>query len=876
MGTGANHCFEQVRVGVIEMRRPLSSSLLIFGISLSAAAQETQSKIENLAAPAAEKTTEATSQKDTQKIERVEVTGSHIRRVDVEGVSPVTTVTRKDIEKTGYNSVSDVLRDLSSSSFGSTREASGSNSAGVAEVDLRGLGSSNTLVLLDGQRLPPDAISGAVDLNLIPMAAVERIDVLKDGASAIYGSDALGGVVNIITRKDFAGTQLNVSQLVPELKGGQKQEVSIVNGQNFEKLNVVTVLQYRNNSTVYSRDRSWSDNGYSNIGSPGSYQNTGGSWIADPNCPASQKVTTPDGVFCRFKYSDYSTELPGLDQLSLLSQANYEASSDLKIYGRMGATRKHVTWSYAPAPGTFTVPGSVADTLGSGGTPLPGATAGQPLNIRYRLTDLGTRDSDIVTNAYNFLVGGTLQLSKGWQLDLTTAHNIVWTKDVGVSGYALTSDLTSAIQSGSFNPFGSGAARGSISNLKYMPVEESMSQLSSIEAKASGDIAELPAGPVGLAIGTTLTHMKYEDNFDDNSVNNNVFGNAGSSGGGGRETQAAYTEFSIPVLKQLEMQVAARYDRYSDFGDTVNPKVGLLYHASKDLLVRGSVGTGFKAPLMQDLYAATSSGYPTFIDWVACNAERKAGGATPSCQPQQYPVTSGGNKGLSEERAISYNLGVVYDPTPEWSLSTDGFVTQTKNVVGIDYSDAMLAASKGVNLANYGVIVSRDSNGYITNIVSPLQNLSSQDVAGVDVSVAYKLAHYRFGTEHSHLLFFKEEGFPGAGKRDKLGESGRPQWRNATSGAYLPDDRSEYTLVAMTIAVQSDYVESQGSLATYTTLDGIYTFKTKTIGKFSAQVKNIFGTTPPLDTSSASGSQLNTSLYDQIGRQLIAGYQYNF
>src|SRR5262249_44131641 len=152
--------------------------------------------------------------------ERIEVTGSHIKRIDTEGPSPVTTLTRKAIESTGYNSVSDVLRDQAVSSFGSTRESSGSNAAGVSEVDLRGLGANRTLVLLNGQRLPTDAVTGAVDLNMIPTAAVERIEVLNDGASAIYGSDALGGVVNIITRKDFSGNEISYEQSTPELAGG--------------------------------------------------------------------------------------------------------------------------------------------------------------------------------------------------------------------------------------------------------------------------------------------------------------------------------------------------------------------------------------------------------------------------------------------------------------------------------------------------------------------------------------------------------------------------------------------------------------------------------------------------------------------------------
>jgi iron complex outermembrane receptor protein len=396
-----------------------------------------------------------------------------------------------------------------------------------------------------------------------------------------------------------------------------------------------------------------------------------------------------------------------------------------------------------------------------------------------------------------------------------------------------------------------------------------------VEAKTSGVIGSIEALPIGVAIGTQATFQKYSDDFDAKSVNNEVFGNAGSSGGGHRDTTAAYLEFSIPLTHDLELQVADRYDHYSDFGDAQNPKLGLLYHVTPAVLVRASVGTGFKAPLMQDLYAASSNGYPTFIDHVACNAERQAGGATPECNPQQYLVTSSGNKNLDAEKSISYNAGVVYEPTNTFNISLDGFLTKNKNVVGIDYDDATLAESKGTNLADYGVIVTRDSSGVIDNIVAPLQNLSSQEIAGLDLSTSYTIHRVKLSMEHSQLLYFKEEGFPGAGLRDKLGENGRPAWRNATSIAYMLSDHDDIALTALTTAGQKNAVEGTGRLNDYTELEMRYAFRTKTIGEFSLMIKNLLGTTPPLDTSSPN-AQLNQTIYDQIGRQLIAGYKVNF
>ncbi|MGE4131330.1 MAG: TonB-dependent receptor plug domain-containing protein [Bdellovibrionales bacterium] len=803
-----------------------------------------------------------------KKVERIEVTGSHIRRMAVEGASPIQTVTRKDIEKTGYTSVSDVLRDTAGNSFGSLREQSGSNAAGVAHVDLRGLGSSSTLVLLNGQRLPTDAVTGAVDLNLVPMAAVERIEVLKDGASATYGSDALGGVVNIITRKDFSGTEVSVKQTLPQQDGGRKRDISIVNGINRGRLNMVNVLQYRDQEVIYSRDRTGTDGGVSLTGSPGSYRVNGGKWMADPNCPADRIVHLPSGDYCTYKYSDYSTELPELQQLSLLSETNVEMSSRVRAKVRLGGTQKKAKWSFAPAPDTFTI---------TPATPLPGTTAGQPVQVRYRLTELGTRDTEVTTYSYNGLLGTTVDVGRGWEVETNVSHNRVINRDEGVNGYALTKNIEDAVNSGDFNLTAPDGQRGSLEGARYKPLEQMSSELSSADIKARGEFGHLPAGRFGLAVGTTFTFQKYKDQFDDKSVNGEVFGNAGSSGGGQRDTKAVYTELSIPVTKKFEVTVAGRYDKYSDFGDTVNPKLAAQYRPSRAWLLRGSAGTGFKAPLMQDLYAARSEGFPTFIDHVACAAERAAGGNTPSCTPQQYQVTSSGNSGLKEEKSLSLSTGAVFEPTRNFNIGSDLFYTRMNNVVDIDYGDAMKAEAKYGQqyLADRGVIVSRDSNGYIDNIEAPLQNLAKRELMGLDTSTSVRLGKVELSNEWAKLFYFKEEGFAGVGYTNKLGDAGKPGWRNVASVSYTPQFRHTISVDAMTIPGQRKLDPEAGTTKTYTTWGMQYNFKWTKAATLTAGIKNLAGSTPPIDETNTT-RPIDTSLYDQVGRQYYTGLKATF
>ena len=823
------------------------------------------------------------AKKYDRRVEKLEVTGSHIKRIDVEGPSPVVVLDREHLERSGYNSVADVLRESTTNSFGSAREASGSNAAGVASVSLRGLGASRTLVLLNGKRLPSDAVTGAVDLNLIPMAAVERIDILKDGASATYGSDALGGVVNIITRKDYNGTEISARQHVPEMKGGEKTEVNLVTGSSSAESSLVTTIHYRQNKKIFARDREWSAEGTSTLGSPGSYRqvngdNTKENWQADSNCPAGQIRTTPGGDFCTFRYADFATSLPNLEQLSALTDFTYEFNDQYTFFGRVNATRKRASWIYAPSPGIFKVPSAVADTLGPGGTPLPGVTPGSDVEIRYRLVELGNRVSEIETTAFGILAGFKGQLFNTWDWELSSHTNRVNRTDFGVSGYAVEADLDNLIATGAFNPMAPAGSRGSLDSAFYKPWQVSNSEISATELKASGELFDIWGGALALGVGGIFSHESYQDIFDPLSVQGKIFGNAGSSGGGERDTESGYIELSAPLTSNLELQLAGRHDKFSDFGETTNPKAAIRWQASKSLMFRASTGTGFKAPAMQDLYASTSEGYPSFIDHVACEAEKTAGGATPSCAPQQYLRVSGGNPDLKEETSTSVNVGMVYQPSQMFSFGMDWWQINLDNVVGLSLEDATKAELAGANLADHGVVIVRDSNGYIEEVTAPLLNLSKQEISGLDIATEMryrgKAGLLGLKIEHGLVFAYKQEGFPGTGFLDILGERGLPPWRNTATLSYAPNLNNEMSLVARTVAGTDKTVKEEGKLKDYTEFDFQYNYTAPWDGTLTVGIKNLAGSTPPLDDSDPN-NQLDGSLFDAIGKTAYVGYKQN-
>jgi iron complex outermembrane recepter protein len=851
--------------------------LLVMFASLAGFAQETSTTESTTLEGVTNETSPANQEVapiPDKKVERVQVTGSHIKRIDLSGPSPVQVITRKTLDQSGYNGVADVLRETTVNSFGSMREDSGSNASGAAHVNLRGLGSGNTLVLVNGIRVPTDAVTGAVDLNLIPMAAVERIEVLKDGASAIYGSDALGGVVNIITRKDFTDSQIDLMRVQPEQKGGTKQEISIVNGVNGKRGNMVNVVHYRTNEIIWSRDRDWSKTTESPTGSPGSYKSPTGTWQPDPTCPAGQVKPSGAGSICTFNPSNYASELPALQQFSLFSETNYELSSRVRVKGRVMGSQRKTQWSFAPSPGVFTISAQKAATSGPGGTQLPGSVPGEPLTVRYRTLELGTRDTETQAYSYGLGLGSTVDIGKGWEFEAYTGFNGVHNDDKGVRGYALKADIEKAIEDGTFRPFSDD--RGSIEHTRYVPTEKMLSLLSTADAKVSGELAQFESGPLGLAMGTGITFQRFEDKADDLTVNGQVFGSAGSKGEGQRNTTALFSELSVPVTSKLELQLAARYDNYSDFGSSTNPKVALAYRPAEELLLRASAGTGFKAPQMQDMYRAESRGAEVIMDPKACEMERAAGIPEPSsCEALQYDVVSGGNIGLKEERSVSYNIGAVYQPTKNFSFGSDLFLTKQTNVVGISYQSMLNAEASGVDVSKYGVTIARDDQGYITEIHAPVQNLSSQEVYGIDIEADYRFSKFKLSSEHAHIFYFKQEGFPGSGYRDIIGTNGAPAWRNTTGISYLPNDYHDVNVSAQTVAEHEKGDPTMGKLGQFTSFDLAYSYNSRSWGSITAGVKNVFAANAPLDEGNPT-NQLDGDLYDPIGRQVFAGYKTTF
>lgn len=841
--------------------------LLSIGLSTPVYAQTTTTT--TLPTTPASSTETATPVK--REVELVEVIGTRIRRVNVEGPSSVKTVKKEVLENSGTTTVADTLRDTSAASTGVGREASGSNAAGVSNIGLRGLGANRTLILLNGHRLPKDPSTEAVDLNLIPQSAVERVEILKDGASALYGSDALGGVINFVTKKNFSGSEVSGIYSTPENKGGSNMGVSLLTGTATERSDFLLSLTYTNKKRIYGKDRKMTKEGLSSNGSTAAY-NDGTTWAVTPvnECPPDLLRTSGSGQRCFFRYNEIATTLPDISQLSLLTDYTYRLESGWKLYNRNIVVSKDISWVYAPTPDS--------------GTNLKFAT-GIPTNanakrISYRFMEAGNRENADTERNYSILLGTRGNVSDIWEADVSFGSSRVERKNNGKNGYLDKNVVLSLIQSGAFNPLAPAGSRGDISSAVSKTSQLSISELNTLDVVFSGEVGEMSNGPIGAAIGVSAFSEKLTQKPDEKLARGDILGSAGSEDSGSRSVTSAYGEFSLPVTANTELNLAARADSYSDFGSSINPKIAGKVKVSDSTLVRASVGTGFKAPTLIELHSARSEGFEQFIDRVYCQADPTTG-----CKSRQYFVVGGGNKDLKEEKAISGGVGVVFEPTSTFSTSIDAWYTKMNNVVGINYEDLTQAELAGVDTTKYGVTVERDPvTKEILQVTAPNLNLQDLELSGVDFNMEYQITNDFFGhslsfqDDFSYMVYYNQEGFPGAGKRNVVGEFGFPKWRNGF-GFTMKKEALTYILSGRTIPGQGLSNRSiKKKTNDYTEMDIAVSYKVSKSGTLGFGFRNMFDTNPPADFLSGETGEtiVDGSMYDINGRVGFISYSQKF
>ncbi|WP_169303126.1 TonB-dependent receptor domain-containing protein [Thalassotalea mangrovi] len=613
-----------------------------------------------------------------EEVERIEVTGSRIKRADLESASPVSVITTEDMKIQGISNVADALQNLTAQSGGLTAAVNNGGN-GNATVNLRGLGSNRTLVLVNGRRMVASGTgaTATVDLNTIPMAAVKRIEVLKDGASAVYGSDAIAGVVNIIMRNDFEGFEFDASYSETSEGDGDESSISTTFGLSSDKGNITVNLGYYDRGEVRQADRPYSacpiaeeidENGNPSLYCAGSSFSLGmNAFLPDGRRvqfePGGNGSTSPLGYHDwinggegndRYNYSASSYLFTPATRYNVSVLGNYEISDNTNFFAEGFYTNRHSTQQMAPQPIYYAYGANGRNwTMSSdpGIYPFVGlydfGTPGVDETIYplRRMQEVGPRvfeqevNSVQLTAGFEGMIGdyswnafytygrnSAIDRSKNY-INMENAIKSVNENCVGVTVTGTPDNYTVDGNDPSqpcINYFGLGSiSEADAAYLRYTDQGTSGTEMHHMGASVSGDLFSLPAGALGFAAGIEHREESAFNQPDAFSSSGIGSGNAVQPTAGGYKVDEAFVELVVPVLSDLplaqsvDLEAAMRFFDYDTFGSDNTWKLGLTWRMNDIIMLRSVASTAFRAPTVGELFGGQSDSYTNYSD--PCN-----------------------------------------------------------------------------------------------------------------------------------------------------------------------------------------------------------------------------------------------------------------
>lgn len=680
---------------------------------------------------------------ETDSVERIQVTGSSIKRTDFEGALPVQTIDRAAIDRSGLATAGDLIQSIPSmQGFTTDGDSVGGGGGGMKTASLRGLGAEYTLVLINGRRMAPRGSGSTIDLNSIPLAAIERVEVLTDGASALYGSDAIAGVVNFITKDDAQGVNLSARYNKPQEKNGSSDNFSITGGLgNFDTDGYNVLLSYSRDSQeqLKATDRDFSKSGiipfsvnnkdyYFVSGSANAIPGNARYYYKDAVTGDTKDVTfnpyekqngtcAPDNfkssTVCQYDFTTTIEILPESTRDSLMLGTDVAINDDTKLFVDAMYSDFSQTTRIAPnATGFF--PLAIDSALVQqyvvpyiDPAHLASVTTVQAqwraLPLGGRSTEWNTKSTHIVTGVEGVI--DTIDYSAAFTYSKNdTDENVA-------GGYPDRQKFMAAVRSGLVNVFET-PDKISAEGLKALQDSQyfgnwsnDTTEVKGVDFKASTPVYELPAGDVYIGTGAEFRNTQFVSTLADANRNNLLLGgNPSAEYDLSRDNYGGFVEVIVPALENLELTGAVRYDNIgevtSDFvydadgvaapgsykvNDSMNDttyKLALRYNATEDLLLRASTGTGFKAPSMLAL-AEPKVEFGVTSSTYVCPF---AGTTDPlaalcSASPQQFEAFRQGNAALKPEESKQYTLGFVYAPDNNFSFSMDYWNIELTNLV---------------------------------------------------------------------------------------------------------------------------------------------------------------------------------------------------
>ena len=893
------------------------------------------------------------------KLERVEITGSSIKRIQSEGALPIQTITREDIKKTGVVSAEQLLEFVSANVSGANNLSAqqgfvtsfARHNNGASSANLRGLGAGNTLVLLNGRRLSTHGLNGStVDLNSVPLAMIERVEVLKDGASAIYGTDAIGGVINFILRKDYQGLEVTGFGDVTQRSGGNIYSGSVLGGVGAleaDGYNVMASLSYDRHSKLRSSDRGFSNNGFQperglspdTTGTPYATVRTGdnreagvGSALSSFDLPSGSTVNKANLLSLQGKcnsvagMSQYQADLWGnsaneaacaydygrdtvlqqpVDRTQLVSRGTVKLAPDHQAFAEVIFSRTVSEMEFVASQFTgnlfYPVGGAYypTDLANAVNAISPGSfDTSKDVRVRWRCLECGPRMQETTTDAYRVQFGAEGLVFGDWdyKVGLSTAGSKA---DSIASGGAVFEDaFNTAFNSGVINPWlqpgqtQTPEARAAIDATRAngTHIFGGETTLVQFDGAVSGEIMKLPAGPLQLAVGYDVRRESYT--FQPSDANQPGIKDVGGDpllDKATRNIYAVYAELAIPIVQNLDAQVAVRYDHYSQIGGTTNPKVGLRWQPAPEVLFRTSYNTGFHAPDYPQLYSGEIEG---LLNNAVADPACPLPAGDPNCV-EKWDTREGGNPNLKPEKSTQWSLGVVFQPVDWFNASVDYF--------NIERTDRITLLDPRSVLENYDVLgenVIRNPDGSINYIRGGWVNSAGDKLEGFDISVNFNGAiaggKWNAGIDGTYLKSFKTRLLENQPYTELVGEFGSvdtgftdvyARWKHVIHATYSTGPWSTTLLNTYT----SGYKDQQ-PLGTIPPgfdpdvkpyylwhLSGTYTGIKN--ASFTAGVRNLFDKDPPFsahNVDDVGGTGWDARVADPRGRSFHLRATYKF
>jgi len=857
---------------------------------------------------------------DTE-LEKVVITGSNIKRSESESAENVQVITHEDIQRSGQPTVADFLRTVSSSYAAFNETFTNSFAPGAAGIALRGLSQKNTLVLLNGRRMTNYGFAQNledtfVDLNVIPTSAVDRIEILKSGANAIYGSDATAGVVNIILKEKTTERAVEAGGSVTTDGGGATRDANLSMGfGNFatDNYNVfVTGSVYKRDELLASQ-RSYlagqnfnnQPGGYLNWLSAADYTNDAASpnptiTSAFPTCgkvgfpgtvlSTSQLPTSAVGTSCTYNPASQLSVIPGSERANLVTTANFKLSPNWTAFGDIfysnvkttstatPASLSQSAIAFSPASGVT----SVSNTLPVGNPSNPNGT---PQDINYIFQSVGGQNYEVISNTYR-VSGGVKGTWQGLDWDSAYGHSenhVSQTTFNGINAYTLASEIAN----GSFNFLNPSLTPAANNALRVDFGNTSKTTLDTLGLKTTGTAFNVWSGPVSFAAGVEIRHESMKNLPDAAEASGAVLNFGEVQVDGSRSVGAIFGELDVPIVKTLELDLAAREEHYTDVGSNFSPMATIRWQPVSGFTLRGVGSRGFRAPSLPEVAPASSVSFEQVTD-----------PNDPTHRPSEFiGVLTSGNPHLKPETSGNLDIGLVMSPLNNVNLSIDYYSISVNHVIATGGTASDIIA----NPAQHPGQIFYTGSGAISYVTVPYTNLYQIATRGYDVAgdVTFPLPDAAKLKLALDAVYVQEMAVnDGTGWTDYAGTNGWlyfspisgggpvPRWRGSVTGTWenpnwVAQATLHYTDAYANIAsaaftgIPGTFVT--GSNATTDLYAEYHGLKNWT---FSGSVVNVFNREPPWDWASwafSAGAQtFDNTLYDARGRFIEARVKYAF